>query len=146
MTLVRWTPRTTLSFRNEFDRIFDSFFSMSDEEETSLAAFTPAVDIEDKEKEYLISVELPGIKKDDIIMNISGNLLSISGQKNQEKKTENENYHRTERVFGSFQRSFRLPEISDQENISAEFKDGVLNVSIPKMKESISKNINIKIK
>ncbi|MDO9548756.1 MAG: Hsp20/alpha crystallin family protein [Candidatus Marinimicrobia bacterium] len=146
MTLVRWTPRSPLSFRNEFDRLFDSFFNTGDEEETSLTAFSPAVDITEKEKEYLISAELPGIKKEDIKMNISDNMLTISGEKNQEKKTENENYHRTECVYGSFQRSFRLPEISDQENITAEFKDGVLIVTIPKLKESISKNIAIKIK
>ena len=146
MTLVRWTPRTTLGFRNEFDHLFDSFFNMSDKEKTSLADYSPAVDIEENEKEYLISAELPGMKKEDIKMNVSENLLTISGEKNPEKKTENENSHRTERVYGSFQRSFRLPEISDRENISAEFKDGVLNISIPKMKESISKNINIKIK
>ena len=146
MTLVRWSPRTTLGFRNEFDRLFDSFFNTSNEEETSLTAFSPAVDITETEKEYLISAELPGIKKEDIKMNISDNILTISGEKNQEKKTDKENYHRTERVYGTFQRSFRLPEISAQENISAEFKDGVLTVTIPKLKESISKNIAIKIK
>jgi len=145
MTLVRWTPRTTLSFRNEFDRLFDSFFN-TDDEETSLAAFSPAVDIKEKEKEYLISVELPGIKKEDIKMNVRDNQLTVSGEKVQEKKSDSDHYHRTERVYGSFQRSFRLPETADQENISAEFKDGVLNITIPKLKESISKNINIKIK
>ena len=108
MTLVRWTPRTTLGFRNEFDRLFDSFFN-TDEEETALAAFSPSVDIVEKEKEYRITAELPGMKKDDIKMNIRDNLLTISGEKKQEKKTDKDNYHRTERVYGSFQRSFRLP-------------------------------------
>jgi len=145
MSLVRWTPRTTLNLRNEFDRLFDSFFN-TEEEETSLAAFSPSVDIMEKEKEFLITAELPGIKKDDIKMNIRDNVLTVSGEKKQEKKTEKDNFHRTERVYGSFQRSFRLPDSADQENISAEFKDGVLSVTIPKLKESISKSIDIKIK
>ncbi|MCD6204805.1 MAG: Hsp20/alpha crystallin family protein [Candidatus Marinimicrobia bacterium] len=145
MSLVKWTPRTTLNLRNEFDRLFDSFFN-TEEEETSLAAFSPSVDIMEKEKEFLITAELPGIKKDDIKMNIRDNVLTVSGEKKQEKKTEKDNFHRTERVYGSFQRSFRLPDSADQENISAEFKDGVLSVTIPKLKESISKSIDIKIK
>lgn len=146
MAITRWTPRTMLGFRNEFDRLFDSFFNPTEEEETFLAAFSPAVDIEERDKDYLITAELPGIKKEDIKMNIKDNLLTISGEKKQEKKTDKNNYHRTERIYGSFQRSFRLPDYADQENISAEFKDGVLNVTIPKLKESISKNIDIKVK
>jgi len=146
MKLTRWTPRNVLGFRSEFDRLFDSFFNMPEEEETSLAAFAPAVDIEEKEKEFVITAELPGLSKNDIKINMKENLLTISGEKKQEKKTEKDNYHRTERIFGSFQRTFRLPENTDHENISAEYTDGVLNVTILKLKESIAKQIDIKVK
>ncbi len=146
MTLVRWTPRSMLGFRNEFDQLFDSFFNTPVKEETSIAAFAPAVDIEEKEKEFRITAELPGLKKEEIKINIKDNLLTIFGEKNKGKKIEENNYHRTERIYGSFQRTFRLPEYTDQDNIAAEYKDGILNVSIPKLEESISKNVEIKIK
>ncbi len=145
MTLVRWMPRSMLGFQNDFDRLFNSFINMP-EEETALAAFSPSVDIEEKEKEFRIIAELPGLNKEEIKINIKDNLLSISGEKKKGKKIEDENYHRTERIFGSFQRTFRLPEYADQDNIAAKYEDGILNVSIPKLKESISKNVEIKIK
>jgi len=146
MTLVRWTPGSMLGFRNEFDQLFDSFFNTPVKEETSITAFAPAVDIEEKEKEFRITAELPGLKKEEIKINIKDNLLTIFGEKNKGKKIEEKNYHRTERIYGSFQRTFRLPEYADQDNIAAEYKDGILNVSIPKLEESISKNVEIKIK
>jgi len=145
MTLVKWMPGGMLGFQNDFDRLFNSFINIP-EEETSLSTFSPSVDIEEKEKEFRIIAELPGLSKEEITINIKDNLLSISGEKKQEKKTEDENYHRTERIFGSFQRTFRLPEYADQDNIAAEYKNGILNVSIPKLEESISKNVEIKIK
>lgn len=145
MTLVKWMPRSMLGFQNDFDRLFNSFINMP-EEETSYAAFSPSVDIEEKEREFRITVELPGLKKEEIKIDIKDNLLSISGEKKKGKKTEDENYYRAERTFGSFQRTFRLPEYADKDNIAAEYKNGILTVSIPKLEESISKNVAIKIK
>jgi HSP20 family protein len=146
MTLVRWSPRGVTGLRHEFDRLFDTFFHNLGEEETALTAFSPAVDIEEHEKEFVISAELPGMKKDDIKINVKDNVLSISGEKNQEQKTEDKNYHRTERVFGAFQRTFRLPEYADQENVAAEYREGILQVTIPKLKESLAKQVEIKVK
>ncbi|MBL7066360.1 MAG: Hsp20/alpha crystallin family protein [Candidatus Marinimicrobia bacterium] len=146
MTLVRWTPRSMLGFRNEIDQLFNSCFNTPVKEETTIATFAPAVDIEEKDKEFRITIELPGIKKEEVSIKIKDNLLTITGDKKKGKKTEDENYHRTERIYGSFQRTFRLPEYADQDNIAAEYKDGILIVSIPKLKESISKNVEIKIK
>ncbi len=143
MTLVRWSPRGVTGLRNEFDRLFDTFFHNLEEEET---AFSPAVDIEEHEKEFVINAELPGMKKEDIKINVKDNVLSISGEKTQEHKTEDKNYHRTERVFGAFQRTFRLPEYADQENVSAEYHEGILQVTIPKLKESLAKQVEIKVK
>jgi len=147
MSLTRWIPRSSLaSYHNELDRFFDSFFRPTYEEESSLSAFKPAVDIEENDKEFNVTAELPGIKKEDVKVSIKDNLLSISGEKKQETKVKEKNYNRTERIFGSFQRCFRLPEMVNQDNISAEFKDGILNIAIPKLKEAVSKQIEIKVK
>jgi HSP20 family protein len=147
MSIVRWNPRGSwLDFRNEFDRLFESFFNPSYEEETALTAFSPAVDVIEHEKEYQIQVELPGMSKDEVKVSVKDNLLSISGEKKREHKVEGKNYQRTERVFGSFQRSFRLPDYAELEKIEAEFKDGVLNIVIPKKKESLAKQIEVKVK
>jgi len=146
MTLVRWSPRGVVGLRNEFDRLFDSFFHNLEDEETALTAFSPAVDIEEHDKEFVISAELPGMKKDDIKINVKDNVLSISGEKTQEHKTEGKNYHRSERVFGAFQRTFRLPEYADQENVTAEYHDGILHITIPKLQESLANQVEIKVK
>jgi HSP20 family protein len=132
--------------RNEFDRLFDSFFNPSYEEEPALSAFNPAVDIVEEDQAYQVHVELPGLSKDDIKLNIKDNYLSISGEKKRESKVEDKNYQRTERIFGSFQRNFRLSDSVDVDKIEAEFKDGVLNVVIPKKKESLAKQIEVKVK
>ncbi|MBO8152607.1 MAG: Hsp20/alpha crystallin family protein [Candidatus Marinimicrobia bacterium] len=148
MALVRWTPRKSiLDLYNEVNRLFDSFFAPTEEEEETFATrFYPAVDIEEKDKEYYVTVELPGVKKNDVKVAVKDNLLMISGEKKSEKEEKGKNYHRSERVFGSFQRTFRLPELVDQDNISAEYKDGVLHITIPKKEEAVSKEIEIKVK
>ena len=147
MSLIRWTPNNTLAnFHREFDQLFDTFFASGRGEETSLSSFVPTVDIEEKDKEFSVIVELPGLRKEDIQINIKDKMLSISGEKKQEKTEKSANYLRSERVFGKFQRSFRLMDYADEANISAEFSDGVLSVSIPKLKESIAKQLEIKVK
>jgi len=114
MSIVRWNPRGSwLDFRHEFDRLFDAFFNPTYEEETSLTAFSPAVDIIEHEKELQLQVELPGMTKDEVKVNVKDNLLTISGEKKRESKVEQKNYQRTERVYGTFQRSFRLPDYAE---------------------------------
>ncbi|PIS28545.1 MAG: hypothetical protein COT43_06245 [Candidatus Marinimicrobia bacterium CG08_land_8_20_14_0_20_45_22] len=146
MAIVKWTPRGSLvNFRNEFDKMFDTFFNTG-AEETGLTAVSPAVDIEENEKEFVLTAELPGSKKEDVKVNVHENMLSISGEKTQEKKINEKNYRLNERMFGKFERSFRLPDSADQEHISAEFKHGVLIVTIPKLKESLAKRVEINVK
>jgi len=148
MALVRWTPRRSiLDLYNEVNRLFDSFFAPAEEEEETFAtSFYPAVDIEERDREYYVTVELPGVKKNDVKVTVKDNLLTISGEKKCEKEEKGKNYHRSERVFGSFQRTFRLPELVDQDNISAEYKDGVLHITIPKKEEAVSREIEVKVK
>jgi len=144
MSITRWTPKRSLTYPYFVDRVLDSFFDRS--EESALPAFAPVVDIEEKEKEYVVTVELPGVRKDDVKINLKDNVLTVSGEKKSEKKIDEKNYHQTERIFGSFQRCFRLPELVDQEKIAADFKNGILNVAIPKLPEVQPKSIEIKVK
>jgi len=145
MTLVRLYPRHPwLDFPNEVFRHLDSW---GDEKTaTVFAQWSPAVDIADQEKEYQVSVELPGVKKDDIKINFRDNVLTISGEKKTAQDDDRKNFQRSERVWGTFQRCFRLPEQVDSEKISAEFKNGILNVAIPKVPEILPKQIEIKVK
>lgn len=144
MTITRWIPKRSLTYPYFADRFFDSFFDQN--EESSLPTFAPVVDIEEKGNEYLVIAELPGVKKDDVKIKLKDNVLTISGEKKMEKKINEKNFHQTERIFGSFQRCFRLPELVDQEKIAAEFKNGILNIAIPKLAEAEPKSIEIKVK
>ncbi|MBO8130695.1 MAG: Hsp20/alpha crystallin family protein [Candidatus Marinimicrobia bacterium] len=148
MAIVRWSPRRSLlDLYNEVNRIFDTFFSgIEEEEDTLVTNFYPAVDIEEREKDYYVTVELPGVKKDDVKITIKDNMLTISGEKKSEKKEKGKDYHRSERVYGKFQRTFRLPDMVETENVQAEYKDGILHITIPKKKEAMAKEIEIKVK
>jgi len=102
------------------------------EEGFTLAEWMPPVDIEESDKEYLIKAELPGMKKEEVKLKVEGGTLSISGERKAEKEEKDKKYHRVERSYGAFSRSFTLPEGALAEKISAVFKDGVLMVHLPK--------------
>ncbi len=143
MVLARWKPfRDLFSIQRELDRAFGE---LSGEEGTERGSWLPTVDISETEEQIKIRAEVPGVKKEDINLNIEDNVLSISGEKKVEEKEEKENYHRVERSFGCFKRSIYLPDISDQKNIKAQYNDGVLTVSIPKKEEAKKKAIPINI-
>jgi len=144
MSITRWTPKRYLTYPYFVDRVFDTFLNRN--EESASPAFAPVVDIEEKEKQYIVTVELPGVKKDDVKISLKDNVLTISGEKKSGKKIDAKNYRQTERIFGTFQRCFRLPDLVDQEKIEAEFKNGILNVAIPKLPEVQPKSIEIKVK
>src|SRR4029077_11764482 len=102
------------------------------EEGFTQAGWMPPVDIEESDKEYLIKAELPGMKKEEVGLKVEGGTLSISGERKAEKEEKDKKYHRLEGSYGAFQGSFTLPEGTLSEKISAEFKDGVLLVHLPK--------------
>lgn len=126
---------------DEFNRRFDQI-----EDKTSLFDFSPTVNTREGQAAYHIEADLPGIKKENIDLNINGNILTISGKREVRNEVKEENYYKTESSFGSFSRSFTLPEKIDVENIKATFVDGVLEVIIPKCKiiNDTVKKINIK--
>ena len=148
MTIVRWDPlRNVATLQDRINRMFNEAFAGSTdfEDEVGMSAWRPAVDIFDIDNTIVIKAELPGIKKDDISIDVKGNVLIIKGERFFDKKIKEENYYRKERSFGKFQRSFTLPEVVNPEAIKANFKNGVLEIEIPKPEEKKPKQININV-
>jgi HSP20 family protein len=153
-----WRPLANL--RREIDRLFDDFGwgfprrplgrTLFDVEPfwRSEVAFgkTPAVDIAEKEKEYEITVELPGLDESNVEVKFADGLLTIKGEKQEEKEEKRKDYYLSERRFGSFQRSFQVPDGVDADKIAASFKNGVLTVTLPKSPEAKKKEKKIAIK
>ncbi|NOY78434.1 MAG: Hsp20/alpha crystallin family protein [Calditrichaeota bacterium] len=148
MAIVRWRPAgDLLGIRDEMNRLFDDFFGSLPEkfgaETGAEGVWMPAVDISETEHDLVVTAELPGVKKDDIKLSVQDNMLTIKGEKKQQKETKDENYHRIERTYGAFQRTFTLPAIVDASKIKATFKDGVLKIRLPKREEAKTKEIPI---
>ncbi|MEW6303280.1 MAG: Hsp20/alpha crystallin family protein [Verrucomicrobiota bacterium] len=134
----------------EFPHRFVSFFSRpwvrqqgNEENPISFAAWMPRVEVSDDEKEYLIKAKLPGVRKNDVKVTVEDGMLQISGERDYEKEEKGRKYHYVERAHGSFVRRFALPEDADAAHISAEFKDGVLNVHVAK--DEKSKAVEVKV-
>ena len=115
------------------------------EEEITLTEWSPAVDISEDDKEYTIKAELPGLSKEDVHVRVERGVLSISGERKSEKEEKNKKYHRIERSYGSFTRSFTLPEGASGDKVMADFKDGILYVHLPKDEKAKQKSIEVKI-
>ena len=118
----------------------------SDKEEAlTVAEWAPLVDIVEHDTEYLIKAELPGIKKDDVKVTVQDDVLTITGERTFEKEANGKKYHRVERAYGRFGRSFTMPEDADGNGVVAEYKDGVLEVHLPKSEKAKPKTIEVKI-
>jgi HSP20 family protein len=151
--LTRWDPFRIDPFReleemsHRLSRIFGRPLPPKDggKEEMTIAEWSPLVDITEDDKEYLIKAELPEVKKEDVKISIHDNVLSISGERKYEKEEKGKKYHRVERAYGSFMRSFTLPEEADAGKISADYKDGVLKVHLAKSEKAKPKSIEVKV-
>ena len=115
------------------------------DEALAVAEWAPLVDIVEDDNEYLIKAELPEVKKDEVKVTVQDDVLTITGERQYEKEEKEKKYHRVERAYGSFARSFTLPEDADGEKVAAEFKDGVLKVHLPKSEKARPKTIEVKI-
>lgn len=156
MTLVRWNPLHEMErwpsdyfgIQREINKVFDNFLhGGSQADETFQGSYwTPAVDIAEHDNEYIVKMELAGVTKDDVKISLESNILTIKGEKKQEKEEKSKNFHRVERSYGSFQRSFTLPTTVKSDKIDAVFKDGVLTVTLPKLEDSKPKQIEVKVK
>jgi HSP20 family protein len=122
--------------------LFDRRWDVSE----SMGELTPAVNIEENENEYIISAELPGVEKKDVKITFEDGALSISGEKKVENEDKKDNFHRIERRYGVFSRSFAIPSSIVIDKIDASFKDGVLRVVLPKAEEAKPKQIEVKVK
>ena len=109
------------------------------------AAWTPLCDVYETDKELVLKFELPEIKKEDVRITMENNVLTLRGERKFEKETERENYHRVERHYGEFMRTFNVPMFVDATKINAEFKNGVLTVTLPKRDEAKAKHIDVKV-
>jgi HSP20 family protein len=146
MALMRWTPMGHLpSFQHEMNRMVNEFFGGGNGEAagTGLSSWTPAVDIHETDDGFVIKAELPGVSKDDVSVDVHQNTLTLRGQRKHEAEVKQDKYHRVERAYGTFQRSFVLPTVVDQEKVQATFKDGVLELHLPKSETAKPKHIAI---
>jgi HSP20 family protein len=116
------------------------------EETIPFSAWTPLCDVYETDKELVLKMELPEMKKEDVHVTVENNLLTLRGERKFDEKVERENYHRVERQYGEFLRTFTLPTFVDGNKISAEFKDGLLTVTLPKNTAAIPKQIEVKVK
>jgi len=141
MSLVRWNTRNDLAnTTREFDSILNSFWNSED---SYMSKFNPNVDIEENEESFQFHAELPGLGKENVKISLKDNILSISGEKESRKKDDKLNFHRVETTFGKFQRCFKLPQNVKQEDIKADFVNGILNISVPKAEEAKPREIEI---
>ena len=115
-------------------------------EALTVAQWSPLVDITEDEKEYLIQAELPDMKKEDVRLTVENEVLAISGERKLEKEEKGKKYHRVERAYGSFVRTFSLPEDADGSKVTADFKDGMLHVHLPKSEKAKPKAIAITVR
>jgi HSP20 family protein len=147
MELVPWRPFGELgSFRKEMDRFWDRFFGDKPFGSALAEGWFPSVDISETKDKLIIKAELPGLEAKDVNVTISGNVLTIKGEKKKEEEQKDEQYYSCERYRGSFQRSFQLPVNVKGNKVEAEFDKGVLNITLPKTEEAKKKNIDIKVK
>ena len=144
MNLVKWNPFRELE---EVSNRLNSLFGRMPAgiESGQMADWIPSVDISETEAAYLIKAEIPEVGKEDVKVTVQNDMLTISGERRQEKEEKNKKFHRIERAYGSFTRSFRVPEDADANTVKAEFKDGMLNITLPKSEKPAGKSIDVKI-
>lgn len=142
MTLMRYTrPRYEMA-NKRFSDIMDEFFN--DAVNTNKDSFVPSIDVSETDEQFLISAELPGMNKEDININLESGRLSISGERSFRNEEEGKTFHRVETKYGSFNRSFQLPDYIDEDSIDAKYNNGLLNISINKAENKVKRQIEIK--
>ena len=145
MNIIKYDPfREMRSLQDEVNRLFASSFSRGDDNELMRGAWSPQVDIFENKDQIVLEAELPGMKPEDVNISIENNVLTLHGERKFEKKDEKDNFHRVERAYGSFTRSFTLPPTVSSENAQAEFENGVLRLTLAKREEAKPRRIEIK--
>jgi len=146
MELIRWNPmRGMLSLGRGIDPLFDELNCITHRApgDRTPRSWNPVVDIYDNDETIVINAELPGIDKKNIVVDVTGNVLTLKGERSTANEVKNEKYHRRERTFGKFERVFTLPEDVNPEKIQADYTDGVLEIKIPKPEKKEPKKITV---
>ncbi len=148
MALIRWDPfREIAALQERMNRLFSDIRTKSPfrEEEIVQGSWIPAVDIYETNEAIVLNAELPGVTPEDISVEVKDNTLTLKGEKKFAREVKEENYHRVERSYGTFQRAFTLPGTVAQEKVKAQFKDGVLKITLPKVEEAKPKQIKVEV-
>jgi HSP20 family protein len=145
MAIIRWDPfRDLVTLREKMNRLFEEAYSARGEERDLVSSsWSPSVDIYETEQALVLTAEVPGIVDKNIEIKLEDNTLTLKGDRKFEKETEEENYHRIERAYGSFYRSFSLPSHIDQDKIEAEHENGVLKITMPKKHEAKPRTVKV---
>jgi HSP20 family protein len=146
--LIRWSPETDV-LRNRMDRLFnqmlgDVWGAPAATEEVSTRRWSPVVDIRETDEALMLTAELPGLTRDDVQITLDNNVLTLSGERSFEKESKGETFHRIERSYGAFSRSFTLPANVKTDQVEAVFGDGLLTVTLPKVEEAKPRKIEIR--
>lgn len=152
MNLIRYEP-TTLPFFREMEAMSDrlnrlfgaSRFGNGGKESLTVTDWTPMVDIQETDKEYLVKAELPEVKLEDVKVTVENGILALTGERKQEKEEKGKKFHRIERSYGTFLRTFVVPPDAEENKVAADFKDGVLRVHLPKAEKPRPKAIEVKV-
>jgi HSP20 family protein len=148
MNLMKWDPfRELEDMSNRLNRVFGRPLARLEpnSEMLTMADWTPSADISETDTAYLIKAEIPGVNKEDVKVTIQDGMLTIQGERKMEKEEKDKKFHRIERSYGSFMRSFRVPDDADESAVKAEFKDGVLNVTLTKSAKAKPKAVNVSV-
>lgn len=139
MSLIRWNPL------RDMEVIFDRFDRQQSQESMTVADWTPTVDVSETDNEYLIKVELPEVRRENVKVTVRDGVLTLQGERSLDREEKNRKFHRVERAYGSFARSFTLPENVDADNVKAQHKDGMLYLHLGKTEEAKPKSIEVKV-
>ena len=143
--MIKYDPfRELRGLQDEMNRLFMTSLPRTlSQEDMASGGWSPSVDIYESESEIVLEAELPGMKREDFEVSIENNVITLRGERKFEKKDEGDNFHRVERAYGSFTRSFSLPRTVSAENTSADFNNGILRVSLPKKEEAKARKIEV---
>ena len=148
MSIIRWEPfRDLVSTQDRFNQLFNDTFARAfgDQQEASPRAWVPLVDIYETGDSLVLKAELPGINPDDVEIRVEDNTLYLKGERKFEKDVKEENLHRVERSYGTFTRSFALPNSIDADKVKAEYQNGILTLTMPKREEAKPRSIKIDV-
>jgi len=146
MVITRWDPfREFASLQNRVNSLFQDYNRGSQDELTFTSSFVPAVDVYEDEHKVALKLEIPGVTQQDVDIQLENNILTVRGERKFEKEEKEENFHRIERRYGSFARSFTLPNTLDPESVQANYENGVLKIELAKRAEAKPKQIHVNI-